>query len=62
MDFVRLKEKDILQGCLRKKDITQERVQLVQQIVQALALPTTDDQNKIKPYFEKQTRCTNGPH
>jgi len=51
-DIVRLKEKDILQGCLRKKDMMQDRVQLVQQMVNALALPTTKDQEKSRPYSE----------
>jgi hypothetical protein len=47
------KEQAIIQACLRRKDATTERTQLIQQFVNAWALPPVDKENpKERPYDE----------
>jgi len=53
-DVLRLKEKSVLQGFIRRKDAVKERVQLVQQLVSAMALPEINEENqKERPYNEE---------
>lgn len=53
-DTKRSKEQSVLQAFLRKKDLTKDRVQLVQQLVGALALPVLDETSKKeRPYHEE---------
>ena len=53
-EIVRLKERDVLQKFLEQPGRVKERVQLVQQLVNALALPgITEEQGKERPYHEE---------
>ena len=52
-EIVRLNERDVLKKFLKQPEREEERVRLVQQLVNALALPEiTEEQGKERPYHE----------